>query len=378
MSHFSVLLVSDVEPTNAVIETALMPWHEFECTGIDNEYVQAVDKTEDTREQYEKATAKLVQFENGERLSRYEKRFWVRDVGIGSLSNDRFILPDGACEIEVPMREWQGFAEYAAELYGSSIVTSQDQIDLSDKHKYGFVLVQDGKVSVIDRTNPNKKWDWWKIGGRWSGLLASKNGGVKGDAGLAGEQYRDDGVDICRRGDLDLERMKGIRRAEREAMFLEALNSYRKNGKKPLDDSLDLCGLKRRAAEYSMAIAGARPAWEGTGDLPARGAFAEFIEASDNACCQTVRSLRERYGTIFGWYINLPEGTPDADVWIDESPAISCWAVVKDGVWHEKGQMGWFGMSNDNMTEAEWSAQTEDMILSLPDEKWLAVVDCHI
>ena len=41
MSHFVVLVVGND------IEKQLQPFHEFECTGIDDEYVQDVDITDE-------------------------------------------------------------------------------------------------------------------------------------------------------------------------------------------------------------------------------------------------------------------------------------------------------------------------------------------
>src|SRR5690606_13347634 len=46
---------------------------------------------------------------------------------------------------------------------------------------YGYLrLDESGKVTqLVERTNPNKKWDWWVIGGRWSGMLPLKGPGPK-------------------------------------------------------------------------------------------------------------------------------------------------------------------------------------------------------
>lgn len=53
-------------------------------------------------------------------------------------------------------------------------------------------------------------------------------------------------------------------------------------------------------------------------------------------------------------------------------------AVVKDGQWYQKGQMGWFGMSTDNISDEEWDARVLELIKDLPDDTMLTVVDCHI
>jgi len=56
------------------------------------------------------------------------------------------------------------------------------------------------------------------------------------------------------------------------------------------------------------------------------------------------------------------------------------WAIVKDGVWYEKGSMGWFGMSGESDDEAlDWEMNMFDrFIKDLPEETRLTVVDCHI
>lgn len=47
----------------------------------------------------------------------------------------------------------------------------------------------DGDGNLYTTYNPKSKWDWWTIGGRWSGLIKTKDG---------------DTVDECRIGEMDL------------------------------------------------------------------------------------------------------------------------------------------------------------------------------
>jgi hypothetical protein len=51
-------------------------------------------------------------------------------------------------------------------------------------------------------------------------------------------------------------------------------------------------------------------------------------------------------------------------------------AVVKDGKWYEKGEMGWWGIVT-NETD-DWSTKFSELIEGLSPETFLAVVDCHI
>jgi hypothetical protein len=58
--------------------------------------------------------------------------------------------------------------------------------------------------------------------------------------------------------------------------------------------------------------------------------------------------------------------------------AISTFAVVKDGEWHERGSMGWFGCVSGEKDKGDWFKQVSDMLDSLPDDTLLTVCDCHI
>jgi hypothetical protein len=57
------------------------------------------------------------------------------------------------------------------------------------------------------------------------------------------------------------------------------------------------------------------------------------------------------------------------------------WAVLTpDGKWHEKGEMGWFGMSNESHDQAvSWDETYKEKFLDTADPDWtITVVDCHI
>jgi hypothetical protein len=53
-------------------------------------------------------------------------------------------------------------------------------------------------------------------------------------------------------------------------------------------------------------------------------------------------------------------------------------AVLLDGEWHEQGRMGWFGVVSNEKDTSTWEHQFAQLIDSLPDEVYLAVVDVHI
>lgn len=124
MSHFTVLVISKQQED---VERLLAPYHEFECTGVNDEYVVDVDITEEL----------LEMIKNGESLD-------------------------------------EALSYYGHE---DKVVESEAYIDKDDVHKYGYAIVKNGNlIKAVNRTNPNKKWDWYQVGGRWRNLLKLKSG----------------------------------------------------------------------------------------------------------------------------------------------------------------------------------------------------------
>lgn len=55
------------------------------------------------------------------------------------------------------------------------------------------------------------------------------------------------------------------------------------------------------------------------------------------------------------------------------------WAVVAEGAWKGKAEMGWFGCPRtEPMPEDEWVAFWDRLVDGLPDDTLLTVVDCHV
>ena len=67
MSHFTVLVVGG-DP-----EKQLAPFHEFECTGDDNEFIQEVDQTEEALAAYERGTERRMKDPQGNLHDPYTK-----------------------------------------------------------------------------------------------------------------------------------------------------------------------------------------------------------------------------------------------------------------------------------------------------------------
>ena len=130
------------------------------------------------------------------------------------------------------------------------IVEDESEIDLLEDHKYGYALIKNGQlIKVIHRTNPDYKWDYYLLGGMFSGCLPLKNGKLANQARLH---------------EVDLQKI----------------------------------------------------------DIT--------------------------------------------------------YAVVKEGKWLAMGRMGWFGCSDNDKDDEQWSKEYHNLLKNLPDNTLLSVYDCHI
>lgn len=71
----------------------------------------------------------------------------------------------------------------------------------------------------------------------------------------------------------------------------------------------------------------------------------------------------------------------DADTYARINASFSTFAILDaDGNWHEKGEMGWFGLSSETNEESmNWDNNYEALLKKLADpEDWITIVDCHI
>lgn len=52
--------------------------------------------------------------------------------------------------------------------------------------------------------------------------------------------------------------------------------------------------------------------------------------------------------------------------------------LTPDGIWHEKGRMGWFGMSSGDKEQDAWNAEYRALVDAAADNAWFVLIDYHI
>jgi hypothetical protein len=182
--------------------------------------------------------------------------------------------------------------------------------------------------------NPNAKWDWYTIGGRWLGSLLIKDDadGVAGKPGAFGNEIETTPagykwVDVCKVSDICWEKMSEI--AKFELLKNEAVDGDIWDiltGKIKIDE-------RKKTMNYSWY----KPEY--------------FIERYGN---------RENY--------------------IKSSSSFGTYAVITpDGQWNSSGDMGWFGCSSESAEDKRNFDDNFHINFIEPNQdKTIVIVDCHI
>lgn len=294
MSHFTVLVIGP-DP-----EKQLAPYHEFECTGHDDEYVVDVDVTEEVKAQMSDGTS--------------------LDDALGYFGLDEKIVDDEAV------------------------------VERDGPHKYGYAVVRDGAlVKAVDRTNPNRKWDWYQLGGRWTGFftLKTEGAGVSGIPGLMTAQNTDPNrADSTFKRHIDFAGMRDAAEARARVKYARFQNV------------IAGCAFPET---FKQVIARVGDVEQARTFYWAQPAMRRLNDARDFTFCEP----------------------GDFAVTIDEfakkarDQAIATFAVVKDGKWYETGAMGWWGHVSDKKDVDVWLTEFNKLVDDAPDDTLLSVFDCH-
>lgn len=144
---------------------------------------------------------------------------------------------------------------------------------------------------VYSERNPQSKWDWYSIGGRWAGYW-----------------------------------------------FVHEKAA-------PTEDMSD-------------------PAWAGR----------PFLGDSDREYVETRISRPGRWTDIARKY-DIDFAASDSE---DRGTVATYAFLDSDGKWHEKGEMGWFGIGHGEKQQEEWNAEYDKLTAAESDNAWFVLVDCHI
>lgn len=403
---------------NPKIEEAMAPFHEFECTGRNDKYVVDIDQTEEIRKEFETATTHRLKSPDGKLHEPYADEFYrapndeekailgiengkrsmlgsfggggtradgtsisyrtTYDANHNQIVTVKFI-PEGYEEVEVKRSEIETFAEYVEEYHGKKLVpfgtkpvtsVSGGRDDEKAIHKYGYALLDaDGNVTkIVDRTNPNKKWDWFVLGGRWGGFFTLKEetaeryppAQVSDDDGTLGGMFRKKSVrgkaDMARKGDIDFEAMRNARAqkaAEEFDAYADVFEAFKgqdiPSWDEIRDSTQDFEAARKAHNEHPYIVALNKRASEKRDWI--MGDMRKHFHNGDRAAF--IKAARDHAVRTFGF-------------------------VDVNGTWNEKGRMGWFATVSDEKDPDAFLKTFNAWLDGLDDDVILSVVDCHI
>lgn len=324
MSHFPVLVIGE-NP-----EQQLEPFWELDLAYPDikeDERSEFVDCTADVLEGWE-STRDQIEID-GKYFSPYDTMF-------RGLDSEPYSYPKNSKKVNVPLKQiYSSLEEFVTKDQGYHV----ENID--GEERYGYWC------------NPNGKWDWHSLGGRWRGAFMLKAKELPNDAAVGNPGVFDNkplfDCDQALKGQIDFAGMAIQARIEAEKHYQEIA---------------DLFG----------------------GEIPAIKRWSEFYEDES----LTLEEKREAYNNQDGikkshalkskYWIELDDFQCTKEEYATRASENSCvmFAVVKDGEWYEKGRMGWWGAVSEEKSDEEWNVEYSKLIDSLPDDTLLSVYDCHI
>jgi hypothetical protein len=378
VSHFTVAVISD-SPDE--VDDLLAPFQENNMGDCPKEYLKFNDNEDEYLKEFETETIDRIKGPDGTFYSPHDGRFQLP-------------MPAEVAAKAKTLR-WSEQSEYLRELYPNGYNQSGDKLTYRSFEGYEKVnvpikeafatlddYVSDYHGSERDEEtgrygyweNPNCKWDWYQIGGRWQGMLRAKPDAVsyQGETSAIAALNEDVTLRNCdqvRVGDLDLEAMLKEAQDNRGKMWDEAVTAFHLKRSELTDAECPLV-----PADFNEA----RDLWKSICDKlektedPEAPALYQKIEKDTQALL-----LRKVVGHVNDhWSFSIPDDVRDRQTYIDGAAPFSTFAVLMNGEWHEKGSMGWFGMVSDE--KDDWNIKFKELIQNLPADKWITIVDCHI
>lgn len=261
MSHFTVMVFGS-DP-----ESQLRPFQENNMNTCPQEFLEFEDKEDELRDEYQNKGTGRVIMPDGRKLLPWDNTFRVPgEFGHGT---GGYKVPEGLKVEEVPFKKtYSSLEQFAQEWHG-----------------YKGREPKTGRFGYWK--NPNAKWDWYALGGRWVKYFH-----LKGQEGLVAQ---------AKKSDIDIEYMKTKARKAAEERYQRVLSA---------------------SDEYQIPED-------------------EFVQQALDS-------------------VIVPH------------------ALIKDGKWYERGEMGWWGCISNEKDKSCWNEEFWKLFNSFPNDTLVSVFDCHI
>jgi hypothetical protein len=346
MSHFNVLVIGP-DP-----ESQMIPFQENNMGDCPEEYLTFHSIEEEYRDKYEKESVEKVVMTDGRLLNTWDKEF---DVLGEHIFDKKTVIPEHLKRRIVPYRElFPTFEAYMAEWCG---------------HKERDLKI--GEYGYWE--NPNAKWDFYRLGGRWRGFFKLKHPNAdavlseKGWDSPEKEMYGR--CDQATKGLIDFEGMedeageKARQRYENvERLFGGFIPTLQYKWKDIIDGEefkdLDIEAKRKLYHDQNAAVIHA---------AAKKRAFDKDPSLSKEDCDLLIWMELDDYQISKEEYIQAARNHSGVT-----------FAVVMDDKFFESGRMEYWGIVFDEKEEGEWNNKFQTLISGLLDDTLLTIYDCHI
>jgi len=223
--------------------------------------------------------------------------------------------------------------------------------------------------------NETGKWDWYVVGGRWDGWLKGLPGAPAASGEIKAKQPSkvngwDKPLDI--NGYTALPKWKVDHEAMYQTRFEELYKVW-----SILRDIGVLGKIRLYKDMYEEAEAALKDLDEKEKRFNHKSVGDAYLKQVD--LVRANEMIKKKLGPDWWWWDIELSLILDEEALRKHARETSIpFAFVKDGRWHERAQMGWFGMAYNEMPNDQWYEEWMQMWNSLDDNTLLTVVDCHI
>lgn len=204
--------------------------------------------------------------------------------------------------------------------------------------------------------NPDAKWDWYSFGGRWDGWMKFKSPCASFSTQLK---------------NIDLAAMKDEAGERMGQLYDKMMELTDGKGIPPMTHTWEEVIKRKDLTDEEMReMFHAQPAMAALKAMRTK-AWALWEETG------------RKSGTILGslsWTDSVEDFIVSRAEAIERarSRSVSPFAILHNGAWYEKGEMGWFGLAANEKPQEVWDKAVAELLDSLDPEVLVTVVDCHI
>jgi len=334
MTHYTTIvrLPADIEGIDDAIISRVKPYDEG--VSSDSPYSEFFDETERLTKEYENSSVDQILLD-GKHYFIFDRELIVdinkKLIGTGEekktyfrLKYDEdkdFIIKAGGAQVSVPYKElYKSFHEFATQYHGY----------VKNGEHYGYFR------------NPNAKWDWYVVGGRWSGYFPVLKSSIS--------EYESSNVDIIRIKDIDFDKAKS--KAQKH------LRAFRKLYEMNFDKS-NFFDFYYRSVAFDVGLI-------------------SVVSEEELSSVNDAMVIKWQDGKNYE-IVKNPEVIQDVeDIILGRLNPINASTFLSD-TWVEPGKIGWFGSCSANKDSyREYIKKFNEFITSGDPNDWVVLLDCHV